>query len=85
MPVDYYPNSNEDELVLLLESLQRRATTGQIYMTTYSGDQNMRTFQGASPVKVEIKNVLYSLHLQNPADWDNPHLQKIRRVRAAYS
>jgi hypothetical protein len=85
MPVNFYPNATEAELVTLLESLQRRATMGQIYMTTYAGDQQIRSFQGASPVKVEIKNVLYSLHLQNSADWDNPHLQKIRRVRAAYS
>jgi hypothetical protein len=84
VPTNYYPNATEAELVSLLESLQRRATMGQIYMTTYAGDQQMRSFQGASPVRVEMKHVLYSLSLLND-DYTNPWLNRVRRTRSDFS
>jgi hypothetical protein len=84
MPIDYYPNSNPEELLLLLESLQRRATMGQTYMTSFSGEQQIRSFQGATPVKVEIRHVLYSLSLKD-SNYENPYAARIRRVSADYS
>jgi hypothetical protein len=91
MPVNYYPNltdptnaDGETELVGLLEALQRRATIGQLYMTSYGGDQHIRSFQGSSTVRSEIRNVLYALHLRDSTTWDNPYTQRIRRVSAAY-
>jgi hypothetical protein len=84
VPTNYYPNATEAELVSLLESLQRRATMGQIYMTTYAGDQQMRSFQGGSPIRVEMKHVLYSLSLLND-DYTNPWTNRVRRTRSDFS
>jgi len=85
MPIDYYPNATKPELVTLLESVQRRATIGQTYMTTNSGDQQMRSFTGASPVRVEIRNILFSLFLKDPDAFENPYSQRVRRTSPDYS
>jgi hypothetical protein len=84
VPINYYPNATETELVSLLEALQRRMTMGQIYMTTYAGDQQMRSFQGAAPPHVELKRVLYALSLLND-DYDNPYSGRVRRTRSDFS
>jgi hypothetical protein len=83
VPRNRFPNATEAELVSLLESLQRRATMGQIYMTTYAGDQQMRSFQGAPTVRVAMDWVLYSLSLLN-SDYNNPYTTRVRRTRASY-
>jgi hypothetical protein len=83
VPTNFFPNATEAELVALLESLQRRATRGEIYMTTYAGDQQMRSYQGASRVDTMIKRVLYSLSLLND-DYDNPYAGRVRRTQVSY-
>jgi hypothetical protein len=83
VPVNFYPNATEEELTALLESLQRRATKGEIYMTTYSGDQQMRSFQGGAKIHVEMRHVLYAGHVL--FGWDDPYIQRIKRVSADYS
>jgi hypothetical protein len=85
MPVNYYPQKTEDELVTILESLQKRASEGVVYFTTVAGLQNQRSFQGSARVEVEIRRVLYSLFLLNPGTYANPYLQRIRRTRARYT
>ncbi len=85
MPANYYPNKTEDELSTLLTALQNRATQGHVYMTGGAGVQNVRSFQNSGPVSVEIKRVLYSLHLLSPGGYDNPYAARIRRTRANYT
>jgi hypothetical protein len=52
-------------------------------MTTYAGDQQMRSYQGASRVDTMIKRVLYSLSLLND-DYDNPYAARVRRTQVSY-
>lgn len=84
MPVDYYPQKTEAELLALLVSLQNRQTQGHVYMTGGAGIQTVRSFTGSSRVEVEIRRVLYSLHLRNAEDYEDPYASRIRRTRAYY-
>jgi hypothetical protein len=85
MPVNYYPNGTEEELVALLESLQRRATTGEVNFTTIPGGGQMgRTYVGGKDVETTMRRIIYALHLLNPADYDNPYLQRVRRTVPSY-
>ena len=85
MPVNYYPQKTEDELLVALESLQKRTTEGAVFFTTAAGLQSQRSFQGSSPVSVEIRRVLYSLHKLNPGTYENPYAQRVRRTRPSYT
>ncbi len=85
MPIDYYPNLAVDELLPKLTSLQKRATEGLVNFTTAAGIQSQKTFQGAGPVSVEIRRVLYSLHLKDSDTFKNPYAQRVRRTRALYT
>jgi hypothetical protein len=85
MPVDYYPQKSVDELLVLLDALQKRATTGFTSMTSAAGLQQMRSFQGSAPVSVEIRRVLYSLYKREPGTYDNPYASRIRKTRAHYT
>ncbi len=84
MPTDYYPNKDEDELLPILSSLQKRASEGVVYFSTITGLQQQRSFQGAARTEVEIKRVLYSLFLRNSSAYADPYVSRIRRVRARY-
>ena len=85
MPVDYYVSKSENELLLLLDSLQRRATQGVIASTSAAGVQQIRSFTQGSRVETEIKRVLYSLFKRNPIDYSDPYASMIRRTRAHYT
>lgn len=85
MPVDYYPQKSAEELLVLLDALQKRATTGFVSQTSAAGLQQIRSFQGSAPVSVEIRRVLYSLHKRDPDTYENPYAQRIRRTRAHYT
>jgi len=85
MPVDYYPNRCQEELEAMLTAVQERQTKGAVFFTTGAGIQSQRSFQGSSRVEVEIRRILYSLHLKNSADYPNdPYAGRIRRTRARY-
>jgi hypothetical protein len=92
MPVDYYPNKSVEELVALLESLQKRQVSGGIIEVLAAGVRTTRDFSksGTSRVEVEIKRVLYSLFLRaagsdEAADWPNPYAGRIRMTRTRYT
>jgi len=85
VPVNYYVGKTEEELLLFLDALQKRATTGFISQTSAAGLQQIRTYQNTSRVEVEIRRVLYSLFLLSPGTYDNPYTQRIRRTRARYT
>lgn len=85
MPVNFYPNATEDELVALLESLQRRATTGEINFTTIPGGGQMgRTYTNTKGVETTMLRVLYALYVLNPTDYENPYTQRVRRTLPSY-
>ena len=94
MPVDYYPQRSIESLLTLLDSLQKRSTTGAVFFTTAAGMQTQRSFQNTARVETEIKRVLYSLHLRGKLNeeqggdanpYPNPYLESIRRTRASYT
>jgi len=85
MPVNYYPQKTEDELLVMLDALQKRATTGFVSQTSAAGLQQIRSFQNGRAVSVEIRAVLYALWRLNPSDYDNPYSQRIRRTRPNYT
>src|SRR6266516_2786075 len=85
MPVNYYPQKSADELLSILDSLQKRASTGVVAMTSAAGFQQQRSFQNGGPVDREIRRVLYSLWKLDPDTYDNPYNSRVRRVRAAYT
>jgi hypothetical protein len=84
--LDYYPQKSEAELSVLLDSLQKRQVKGGITEVTAAGVRTMKDFRGGnSRVEVEIRRVLYSLHLRNPDTYDDPYASRVRRVRARYT
>jgi len=85
MPVNYYPQKTAEELLAILDSLQKRASTGVVAMTTAAGMQHQRSFQNGGPVDREIRRVLYALWKLDPEEYENPYAQRIRRTRARYT
>lgn len=85
MPVNYYPQKSAEELLAILDSLQKRASTGVVAMTSAAGLQQQRSFQNGGPVDREIRRVLYSLWKLDPENYDNPYASRIRRTRASYT
>lgn len=63
------------------EALQRRPTIGQVYMTTYGGDQQIRKLEG-NP-KVWLNRVEYAGFLLY--GWDNPYAGRVRRTVSDFS
>lgn len=84
MPYNEYPNLTEDELVELLQSVQRRETTGELNFVTTLGTQMSKTFVNGQPTEVIKRKILYALHLLNPAVYDNPYAGRIRRTHPLY-
>lgn len=84
MPVNYYPQLDETALLELLTALQNRATKGQAYRTAAAGVETSRSFEGSAKVHVEIRRVLWSLHLLDPVVYPDPYADRIRRTRARY-
>jgi len=85
MPVNYYVGKTEDELLVLLDALQKRGTTGYVTQTSAAGLQQIRSFQNSGNVPVEIRRVLYSLWKISPSGYENPYSQRIRRTRPNYT
>jgi hypothetical protein len=85
MPVNYYPQKSADELLVMLDALQKRATTGFVSQTSAAGLQQIRSFQNSGPVSVEIRRVLYSLWKLDPDTYENPYASRIRRTRPNYT
>lgn len=87
MPVDYYPQKTQKELLSLLQSLQTRQIAGGVSMVQGPGLLTKREFQqaGTSRVEVEIRRVLYSLHIKDPDNYDDPYASMLKRTRARYT
>lgn len=91
MPVDYYPQKSEAQLIEMLESLQKGQTSGRLTEVAAAGVRTVRAIGGKdAPIETQILRVLYSLFLRNPGTrnsggWENPYGQRIRRTRARYT
>ena len=86
MPVDYYSNLSEAELLPLLATLQQRQTSGIITQSSIAGFESSRSFgHEMSRNETEIRRVLYSLSLRNPSVYPNPYDRRITRTRARYT
>jgi hypothetical protein len=83
--VNYYPQKTEQELLDILDSIQKRASTGVVAFYTAAGVQQQRSFQGAARPSTEILRILYSLHLLLPGTYADPYASRIRRTRASYT
>ncbi len=85
--VDYYPNKSEDELLVLLNALQKRQINGTITEVSAAGVRTVRDLKNAgnARIEVEIRRVQYSLHVKAPLEWDNPYANRIRRTRTRYT
>ncbi len=69
----------------MLDSLQKRSTTGVVFFTTAAGIQQQRSFQNSNSVDVNIRRVLFSLWKLAPDTYENPYAQRIRKTRAKYT
>jgi len=85
MPCDYYPQKTVEELLLILDSVQKRQTTGVVAFYGAAGVQQQRSFQGGSRVEVEIRRLLFSLHLRDAVLYPDPYAGRIRKTRASYT
>ena len=90
MPVNYYPNLTEDELLAKLDKVQKRSAEGVVNFTTVLGMQQQLSYEKASRPDVTILRILYSLHLlhlagDTDAVWPDPYAQKIRKTRTRYT
>jgi hypothetical protein len=86
VPINYYPNLDADGLLALLDALQKRQTTGLVIQTSAAGLQAIKSFsKGASRNEVELRRVLYSLHLLQPGNYADPYVDRITRTRARYT
>ncbi len=85
MPVNYFPNATEAELLACAQSLQRRLTVGEVaYVTMPGGGQMQRTLQNTPQADLMLLRVLFSLHLKNPTEYDNPYAGRVRRTLPNY-
>jgi hypothetical protein len=85
MPVNYYVGKTQAQLEALLKSLQSRASEGVISMMGGGSiPQTVRSWQGAARVEVEIKRVLWALHVLAPHTYADPYADRIRRTRTRY-
>ncbi|HEV2210845.1 MAG TPA: hypothetical protein VG167_18890 [Verrucomicrobiae bacterium] len=85
MPLDYYPQKSTADLLVILASLQNRQTKGAITEVSAAGVRTVKEVGlSNSRVEVELRRVLYSLHLRQPEQYDDPYAARIRRVRARY-
>jgi hypothetical protein len=85
MPVNYYPQKTEDELLTTLGALQKRTGEGLVNFSTVMGMQQSLGYNGSSRVEVEIRRVLFSLHLLNPNTYADPYAARIRKTRTNYT
>jgi len=87
MPVDYYPQKSVQELTVLLDTLQRRQTSGGIVGVSGGGSSTSRQLAGMGNARtsVEILRVLYSLYCRDPKTFKDPYAGKITRTRARYT
>lgn len=86
MPVNYFPNATEAELIALAESLQRRLTVGEVqFITLPGGGQVQRSWQNTESAKPMLLNVLYALHRKNPSTYENPFLGRVQVTYPSYS
>lgn len=87
MPLDYYPQKSQQDLLVLLDTLQKRQTKGGITEVSAAGVRTVRVFNAAgnSRTEVEIRRVLYSLHLRNPQLYDDPYASMLRTTRTRYT
>jgi hypothetical protein len=85
--VDYYPNKSEDELLVLLNALQKRQINGTITEVSAAGVRTVRDLKdaGNARIEVEIRRVMFSLHVRAPDEYDNPYASRIRRTRTRYT
>lgn len=85
MPVDYYPNKSAEDLLLILDTLQKRQTAGTLTEVSAGGVRTVKTVTpGNSAVEVEILRVLYSLFKRDSATYPNPYRQRRQRSRGLY-
>jgi hypothetical protein len=85
MPVNYYPNGTEEELLAMLEAIQRRGTTGNVsYVTLPGGGQTMLSLQNSAHCDITARRLLYALHKINPNDYENPYAARVRITRPYY-
>lgn len=87
MALDYYPQKSEADLLVLLASLQNRQVKGAIIEVQAAGVRTTKQISSRdnSAVDVEIRRVLYSLHVRRPDEYDDPYASRIRRTRARYT
>lgn len=85
VPFDYYPQKTVAQLLALLESVQNRASKGELSMTTGAGLQQVRSWQGSGSTSLEIRRLLYSLHRRDPATYQDPYAERVRKSRASYT
>lgn len=92
MPVDYYPNKNIEQLVAILENLQKRQIEGTLTEVTAVGVRTVKNITpGNSALDIEILRVRYSLYrrAQDAGEaeankWTNPYKERVKRTRANY-
>ena len=92
MPIDYYPQKSVQELVVILEKLQKRQTQGLIAEVSAAGVRVTRDMRKGdeSRTETEILRVLWSLFVRaqgtdEAATWPDPYAQRISRTRARYT
>lgn len=84
MPVDYYPQKTEAELLVMLDAVQKRSTVGGIVSTEAAGLKQTRSFSGSGSAALEMRRILYSLWKRNPDDYINPYADRVRRTNTTY-
>lgn len=85
MPVNYYPQKTVAELLELLDSLQKRSTTGAPSFIIAAGMQQQRSFTNSAHVDNAIRRVLFSLYKLDPETYPNPYVERVRRTVANYA
>jgi hypothetical protein len=91
MPIDFYPQKSLEDLLTILDGLQKRQTSGTLTEVSATGMRTVKTIvPGNSRVETEILRVLWSMHVRAKGTEDankypNPYASRIRRTRPRYS
>lgn len=85
MPIDYYPQKTEEELLVLLDTLQARGAKGAITEVSAAGVRTVRQAPSGSTCDRDVLRVLYSLYKRNPDAYSDPYASRITRTLPSYT
>lgn len=85
MPINYFPQLDEGELLAQLNSIARKQGIGEIQFVTTPNGQAAQSWTNTLRADLIGIRTLYSLHKLAPSRYENPYLQRVRTTLPNYT